>query len=217
MIKNLRYILITICLIATVVSGCKKDEEKVFLATPGLDDPSFQYSIVQMETNKGTIFLWLYYQTPLHRDNFINLVNQEFYDGLTFHRVIDDFMIQGGDPNGDGTGGPGYQLDAEIWDQIVHDYGALAAARLGDSVNPRRKSSGSQFYIVENSAGAHFLDRQYTVFGQVIQGMDVVEAIADVKTDSQDKPEQDVVMTKLSVLEMTAAQLKDSYNFEIPF
>ena len=217
MLNNLRYISIIICLLALVFSGCKKDEEKVFLATPGLDDPSFRYPIIQMETTEGTIFLWLYYQTPLHRDNFLKLANDDFYDGLIFHRVIDDFMIQGGDPNGDGTGGPGYKIDAEIWSQITHDYGALAAARLGDSVNPRKRSSGSQFYIVENAAGTHFLDGQYSVFGLVIQGMDIVEAIADVKTDGLDKPQVDVVMTKVEVIELTAAQLKDDYNFQIPF
>ena len=93
MLNNLRYILIIISVLGVLMSGCKKEEEKVFLATPGLDDPSYQYPIVRMETNKGTIFIWLYYQTPLHRDNFISLVTQEFYDGLIFHRVIDAFMI----------------------------------------------------------------------------------------------------------------------------
>ena len=131
MLNNLRYILIIISVLGVLMSGCKKEEEKVFLATPGLDDPSYQYPIVRMETNKGTIFIWLYYQTPLHRDNFISLVTQEFYDGLIFHRVIDDFMIQGGDPKGDGTGGPGYNIDAEIWPQIVHNYGLYCVLLAG--------------------------------------------------------------------------------------
>lgn len=111
---------------------------------------------VKIQTTLGDIIVRLYDETPLHRDNFVKLAKEGFYDGTLFHRVIRDFMIQGGDPDSKGapagkqlgTGGPGYTIDAEIKEGIYHKRGALAAARQGDEVNPERKSSGSQFYIV---------------------------------------------------------------------
>lgn len=112
---------------------------------------------VLIKTTYGDMVVKLYNETPLHRDNFIKLVNEGFYNDLLFHRVIKNFMIQGGDPNSKGApaskhlgdGGPGYQIDAEIKDGLYHKKGALSAARLGDSANPERKSSGSQFYVVQ--------------------------------------------------------------------
>ncbi len=175
-----------------------------------------QYETVRISTASGNILIWMYDQTPLHKENFLSLVRQGFYDGLLFHRVINGFMIQGGDPNGDGTGGPGYTIPAEIDCSLPHVYGAVAAARLGDSVNPLKDSSGSQFYIVENQDGTSFLDMNYTVFGQVIDGMNVVEAIADVPVDGSDKPLQNVVMTKVEVVSHTAQQLLDQYGFTVP-
>ena len=115
-------------------------------------------------------------EAPLSTTNFINLANGGFYKGLTFHRVEPGFVIQGGDPSGNGTGGPGYTVAGETTNGLKHTTGALAWARLGDNMNPKRASSGSQFYIT--LAPTPFLDAQYTVFGYVTEGMDVAAKIA---------------------------------------
>lgn len=243
---------------------------------------------VKIQTTLGDIVVRLYDETPLHRDNFVKLVKEGYYDGTLFHRVIADFMIQGGDPDSKGapagkmlgTGGPGYTVPAEIKPGLFHKRGALAAARQGDEVNPERRSSGSQFYIVwgqiykegqmsqmarqmemmqvqnafnalardhrdeimqyrreRNQAalmelqeklveqataaaaaqgpalspeamatyctfgGTPHLDGQYTVFGEVEQGLEVVEAIQNVKTGAGDRPSEDVVMNMTLVQE----------------
>ena len=239
---------------------------------------------LKINTTEGEIIVRLYDDTPQHRDNFIKLAKEGYFDGTLFHRVIKDFMIQGGDPDSKGapagkrlgTGGPGYTIPAEfVYPQRFHKRGALSAARQGDEVNPMRESSGSQFYIVwgkiyndnelkqmerqmamqqeqnvfnslvqQNKAeimemrrnrdraalqelqdkliaetkakckemaapaftaeqrevystigGTPFLDNQYTVFGEVEEGLDVVERIQNVKTDSADRPAKDVTMT----------------------
>ena len=242
---------------------------------------------IKIETPKGNIIVRLYDDTPKHRDNMLKLVGEGYYDGTLFHRVIKNFMVQGGDPDSKnapkgkmlGTGGPDYTIEAEIVPEHFHKYGALAAARLGDEVNPNKESSGSQFYIVlggkynqsqlkqmekqmkQNQetqtfndlvtyykkeimemrknrdraglqdmqerlmkeakeickqhpvgftaeqteayttiGGTPFLDREYTVFGEVEEGMDVVEAIQNVDTDRADRPTEDVTMT-ISVVE----------------
>jgi len=116
-----------------------------------------QECLVSMETTLGTMTIRLYDATPKHRDNFIKLAESGFYDGLLFHRVIEGFMVQGGDPDSKnakpgarlGSGGPGYTIPAEITEEFAHVKGALSAARQGDNVNPKKKSSGSQFYIVK--------------------------------------------------------------------
>lgn len=129
-----------------------------------------------ISTSKGDIKVKLDGEkAPLTASNFIFLSNEKFYDSLTFHRVVDGFVVQGGDPLGQGNGGPGYQLDAEHDNGLTHEVGAIAMARLSDEVNPERKSSGSQFYIVTGEAS--FLDGDYTVFGNVIEGMDIVLSI----------------------------------------
>ena len=161
---------------------------------------------VEMETTMGSIQLVLYNDTPLHRDNFVKLVKEGFYDGLLFHRVIEGFMIQGGDPDsrtaapgqllGEGEAGPA--IDAEIEPYIRHKRGALAAAREGDDVNPERKSSSCQFYIAWGKY-AH-LDGKYTVFGEVTQGLDVVESINGVATDANDRPVVDVRIVKARII-----------------
>lgn len=136
-------------------------------------DPSKSYEAV-IETEKGNIRVKLYAkEAPLSVTNFIQLAKGGFYEGLTFHRVEPGFVIQGGDPDGNGTGGPGYTVPAEIGQK--HLKGALAWARTGDQVNPERRSSGSQFYITLDATP--FLDEGYTVFGQTIAGMEVVEQI----------------------------------------
>ena len=132
---------------------------------------------------------------PKTTANFVKLVEQGFYDGLSFHRVIPGFVVQGGDPLGDGTGGPGYTVPAEI--NLLHARGAVAMARQPDQVNPERASSGSQFYIALQDLPT--LDGQYTVFGQVVEGMDVVDEIAKVRTSVQDRPVKDVIINKASV------------------
>lgn len=243
---------------------------------------------VRIQTTSGDIMIRLYDETPLHRDNFIRLAREGFYDGTLFHRVIKDFMIQGGDPDSKGapagkqlgTGGPGYTIEAEIKSGLYHKRGALAAARLGDEVNPERKSSGSQFYIVwgqvfgdsqlrqlshqmeqrlmqetfntltkqhrdeimqlrreRNRAGLQelqeqlvgeaetqvkaagggitaeqkelystvggtpHLDGQYTVFGEVVAGLDIVERIQTVPTARGDRPIEDITIITIAVEE----------------
>lgn len=136
-------------------------------------DISKKYTAV-IKTAKGDVVLELYpKEAPLSVTNFKQLADAKFYNGLTFHRVVPGFVIQGGDPQGTGAGGPGYTVPAEIG--LLHKKGALAWARTGDNVNPERRSSGSQFYI--NLEATPMLDGKYTVFGQTTSGMDVVEKI----------------------------------------
>jgi len=188
-----------------------------------------------IETEYGNMKVALYDSTPKHKENFIKLADEGFYDSLLFHRVIPGFMIQGGDPDSRnaqpgqplGQGGPGYTLDAEIGE--VHIRGALAAARLGDEANPERQSSGSQFYIVAGqkfdeavldqimqqsglqytpeqrqayleNGGYPPLDGAYTVFGRVVEGLEVIDKIAAAPRDQMDRPQQDVRM-KVRIIE----------------
>ena len=184
-------------------------------------------TVVVIETSMGTIKAKLYNDTPLHRDNFIKLVNEGWYTGSPFHRVIKNFMIQGGQ-NADGRMDPGYTVPAEFRDNHFHKKGALCAARQGDQVNPKKASSGSQFYIVQGQVfddktldiyeermgkifsakqrqayktvgGTPHLDGDYTVFGEVIEGLDVVDKIAGVKTGYMDVPVEPVTITKVTI------------------
>lgn len=156
-----------------------------------------------IHTDLGDMKGILYNETPKHRDNFIKLAKSGFFDGTLFHRVIPGFMIQGGDPSSKGAqkgqqlgaGGPGYTVPAEFNPNLKHKKGALAAARLGDGQNPQKASSGSQFYIVEGANGAHQLDNQYTVFGEVTEGLDVISKIAAVPKDQANRPLTDIKMT----------------------
>lgn len=190
---------------ALCVLSCKnnnKNEED--MALDPMDGP-----VVEMKTNMGTMKIKLYNATPKHRDNFVKLVKEGFYDGVKFHRVIPGFMVQGGDPLSKtdttrmnwGTGGPGYTVEAEFVPELHHCKGAVAAARLGDMANPRRASSGSQFYIVQDEMGCRHLDGQYTVYGQVIEGLEVVDKIASVNTDPYDRPVVPVVIEKATLAE----------------
>lgn len=188
-------------------------------------------TLVKISTVYGDILIKLYDNTPLHKANFIKLAQDSFYDGTIFHRVIRSFMIQGGDPDSRnpkpgaqyGMGGPNYTVPAEFNKENIHKKGALAAARMGDQMNPQRASSGSQFYIVQGQVmtreylqqmsrqtgvtyteeqiqtyctigGTPFLDMQYTVFGEVVEGLDVVDKIANAPTQPGDRPVTDVVM-----------------------
>ena len=192
---------------------------------------------VLIETSYGNMVAELYNETPKHRDNFLKLVNEGFYNDLLFHRVINRFMIQGGDPGSRnarqgqmlGNGNLGYTIPAEFVKGLFHKKGALAAARMGDQVNPTKASSSCQFYIVQGNVwqpeqlnmmsmqmnktfsqeqidayttvgGTPHLDDDYTVFGQVIEGLDVIDKIAAVQCGPVDRPVEDVKM-KISVIE----------------
>lgn len=162
-----------------------------------------------METTHGTMKIKLYSKTPLHRENFTNLVAENYYDGIRFHRVIEGFMIQTGDPlsrdtsmiNSWGTGGPDKTVPAEFIAEYGHKKGAIAAARKGDMANPKKASSGSQFYIVHDPNTCIHLDGQYTVFGEVTEGLEVIDAIATVATDRYDRPYEDVIIISIKKVE----------------
>jgi cyclophilin family peptidyl-prolyl cis-trans isomerase len=163
--------------------------------------PKFDYVFV-IRTSFGEIQGVLFDETPIHHENFIKLANTGFFDSTTFHRIIPNFMIQGGDPNSkdsdptnDGQGGPGYTLKAEILSQFKHVRGALAAARMGDQVNPNKESSGSQFFIVQNHKGTPFLDGNYTVFGEVFDNLEIVDKLVEQPRDGMDRPLQNIIMT----------------------
>jgi len=266
--------LLTIIIAVGLLTACQTPKEGVTLL---------------MKTSKGDMKIKLYDETPLHRDNFVKLAEEGFYDSLLFHRVINEFMIQGGDPESKGAaetarlgnGGPDYTIDAEInYPTLFHKKGALAAARTGDNVNPEKKSSGSQFYIVQGKTyndeafksiekrqydmkrqqmfykiigeykdtlqmlqeqgnqaammdmqvkidgmveermakepkstmpeelkdvyrtvgGVPHLDDNYTVFGEVIEGLDVIDSIAAVDKNGQDRPIEDVYIIKIKML-----------------
>lgn len=215
----------------------------VLLAACGQSRPAIPAEVV-LHTTAGDIRIELDNRTPQHRDNFLKLVREGFYDSLLFHRVIPDFMIQSGDPDSRhapagsmlGEGGPGYEIPSEIiYPALAHTRGALAAARTSDEVNPLRNSSGSQFFIVwgrqvtdnalkfmeerikdvtgtaveipdslralyKTLGGSPHLDGQYTVFGRVVEGLEVVGAIDSVATDSFSRPLEDVRILRAEVV-----------------
>ena len=165
--------------------------------------------VFEVITTLGTMKVKLYSGTPKHRENFAKLALSGFYDGLLFHRVIQGFMIQGGDPlskdpaNKDkfGTGGPGYTVAAEFVPEYSHKKGALAAARRGDAANPLKASSGSQFYIVQDADACRGLNGEYTVFGETVEGIDVIDKIAAVPVDQRDRPVNEVKIIKVTLAE----------------
>lgn len=150
---------------------------------------------VTIETNHGTITAELFQErAPETAGNFLKLAQDGFYDGVVFHRVIDDFMIQGGDPDGTGRGGPGYTIDDEFHPELKHDApGILSMANAGPN------TGGSQFFIT--LAATPWLDGKHAVFGKVVEGMDVVEEIGKVETGRGDRPKEDVVMEAVTVQE----------------
>lgn len=202
-------------------------------STKNISNNTFSHRGVKLTTDSGVIILRLYNKTPLHRDNFIKLVKQHYFDSVLFHRVIQYFMIQGGDPVSKnakagillGHGGPKYTIPAEFDTSLFHKKGVLAAAREGDNINPAKASSGSQFYIVQGKkftdhgldsvekfrlkgrklplshreiyktiGGAPHLDMNYTVFGEVLSGLEVVDKIAATPRDSNNRPLHDIRM-----------------------
>ncbi|MEO1022572.1 MAG: peptidylprolyl isomerase [Bacteroidota bacterium] len=277
-------------IIVTIAAACSKTD------TPKAE----KEELVVITTSYGEMVARLYDETPIHKDNFLKLAKEGFYDSTTFHRIISDFMIQGGDPNSkddnpnnDGQGGPGYTLEAEFNRDLIHKRGALAAARTGGPQNPEKRSSGSQFYVVdgrptpspeldqvmgrinqtieeeaigtycrlpENEAllqriigyqqarnidslqavieeikpiamagitpfeyseeqrqvystvgGTPFLDQNYTVFGEVIHGLGVVDSVKVQDKDGRDRPLQDVHMS-ISVVELSKKEILDKYG-----
>lgn len=203
--------------------------------------PKNQY--IRIKTEFGECIVKLYNETPLHRENLLKLVKDGYYNGTLFHRVIKDFMIQGGDPDSKtakpdsllGEGGPKYTIPAEFRDSLFHKKGVLAAAREGDMVNPKKESSGSQFYLVQGKVftdeqlnsleekrlkfkipeyqrqvyktmgGAPHLDRNYTVYGEIVVGLDMVDKIAMLQTDKNNRPKRDVKMD-ISILKKREAK-----------
>lgn len=221
--KNLLMLMI---LLATVSANAQKSKKK-----------NTRSNMIEMQTTAGRLVIELYDQTPQHRDNFIKLAESGYYDSLLFHRVINQFMIQGGDPDSKnapkgkqlGQGGPGYTVPAEFVDSLLHIKGALAAARTGDMVNPTKASSGSQFYIVQGRVfsdselnnfemrsgrkyteaqrelyktvgGTPHLDGAYTVYGRVVEGLEVIDKIASSPTAPGDRPVEDVRILSVKVL-----------------
>lgn len=183
--------------------------------------PSKKDEVVTISTNLGDIRLVLSDLTPQHKANFLKLAKGGLYNGTTFHRVIPGFMVQGGDPNtkdadpsNDGMGPASEKtIPAEIMPQLRHKKGALAAARQGDYVNPQRASSASQFYIVQNPGGTPQLDGSYTVFGQVISGLDVVDKIAQQPRDPRDRPLSDIKMT-VKVEKLKKKKITELYGYQ---
>jgi len=191
-----------------------------------MEEPEFE-----IVTTHGTMKIKLYSKTPRHRDNFKKLVSEKYYDGLRFHRIIEGFMIQGGDPfsrdtaliDSWGMGGPDYTVPAEFVSDYRHKKGAIAAARKGDMANPKKASSGSQFYIVQDEYGCAHLDGEYTVFGEVTEGMEVIDRIAAVATDRYNRPYEDVLIVSVRQIglpepkaeaDTTAAESADSTTME---
>ena len=269
-----RFLFFTIVMAALTFMSCSAQEGATSSQTNNNN-----MTKVKLETSLGDIVVELYNETPQHRDNFVKLVKEGFYDGVLFHRVINNFMIQTGDPESKtagpdtplGGGDPSYTIEAEfVFPKYFHKRGALAAARTGDQYNPERRSSGSQFYIVtgqvfgteqlmgmlqtkkqdifrrlvmenqekirqlqenQDEAGIHalqdelirqteaeaqfdelikayttiggtpHLDGQYTVFGEVVEGMDVVDKIQNTTTDRRDRPTVDIKIIKASIVE----------------
>lgn len=275
-----------------------------FVSCSKESDSSKTDDIAIITTEFGELHVRLYDETPIHKENFLKLAREGFYDSTTFHRVIEGFMIQGGDPNSkdanpmnDGQGGPGYTIDAEFNDRFIHKKGAIAAARLGDQANPEKKSSGSQFYVVhgqpvpsiqldqmqtqrneftrqdmirqyvqspENAelleklqsfysqgnqdsvaaiiervepiategyvpftyseadravyaeqGGAPFLDGNYTVFGEIIRGLDIVDSIAVQETGPADRPAEDIQMTvRVETMDKSAIEAEYGISYE---
>lgn len=217
----------------TATTGSDNQEQK----NPTKKKKPAQMTKVLLKTSMGDIVIALYDETPLHKENFIKLVNDKYYDGVLFHRIIQNFMIQTGDPESKaakpgqmlGNGGPGYTIPAEFVPGLYHKRGAVAAARMGDNVNPKKESSGSQFYIVDGRVfstndlnrviqmtgktysmeqikdytsigGAPHLDGDYTVFGEVVSGMEIVDKIAAQQKDGRDRPLEDIKIISAEIM-----------------
>lgn len=220
----------------------------IFYVTAAFAKPKHQF--VKIKTSKGECIIMLYNQTPKHRDNFLKLSSEGFYNGTLFHRVIKEFMIQGGDPDSKtakpgqllGEGDLKYRIEAEFRDSLFHKKGVLAAAR---DNNPQKESSASQFYIVQGKkwtdekldelqqkrmngriiaesqrkvykelGGTPHLDQKYTVYGEVVKGIEMIDAIAGLKTNHSDRPEEDVSMTVTVLKKREAGKIEKQLNLK---
>ncbi len=203
-----RIVLILAAVMMISSCACRNESQQAAETATEMENSVITEPEFEMVTSLGTMKLKLYNLTPKHRDNFVKLVNEKYYDGLRFHRVIEGFMIQGGDPysrdttkaNLWGQGGPDYTVPAEFVNQYWHKKGAIAAARKGDMANPTKASSGSQFYIVHDENACLHLDGQYSIFGEVTEGLDVIDKIASVPTDYYDRPLEDVMIISVKPL-----------------
>ena len=241
--KKLNFIIILLTITTLVACSSqkknepeqKKQADAVQTETKKEETKTDKMTQIKIETSMGNITIALYNETPQHRDNFIKLVKESYYDGVLFHRIIKGFMIQTGDPDSKtakpgqrlGMGGPDYRIPAEFVPTLYHKRGAVAAAR---DNNPAKASSGSQFYIVDGSVydnvkldmyeqrmgkkfnaeqrhiystigGAPFLDGDYTVFGEVVSGMEVVDKIASQPKDGADRPNTDIKIIRATIVE----------------
>ena len=178
MMRLRSYLAIGILVLAVVQAGCLGEED--------------EGAKVLLETSMGNITIQLYSDMPITTGNFLSLVEKGFYDGVIFHRIIDGFMIQGGDPEGTGMGGPGYTIEDEFTDNNRNDRGTIAMANAGPN------TGGSQFFI--NLVDNNFLDKAHPVFGKVVEGMDVVDAIGKVRTGPMDRPAKEVKIESARVV-----------------
>ena len=200
--KKMLILAVTFLFCLTAVTGCAGPGSKTAEKTEPVKadtplppaDPNNKNSLAVFETSMGTFKVELFEdKAPRTAQNFISLVNKGFYNGLIFHRVIDGFMIQGGDPKGNGTGGPGYVIPDEFHKDLKHTgAGILSMANAGPN------SGGSQFFITLDATP--WLDGKHAIFGKVVEGLDVVKAIGKVKTGAQDRPQTDVVMKKITIV-----------------
>lgn len=187
---------VMVTMIVMLTAGCAGNSpvmpNQTETAPKTTDVAAKKNSVALFETSKGNFRIELAEdKAPLTTKNFITLVNKGYYNGLIFHRVIDDFMIQGGDPKGNGTGGPGYTIPDEFHRDLKHTEGVISMANAGPN------TGGSQFFITLKATP--WLDNKHAVFGKVIEGMDVVKAIGKVKTGAQDKPVENVVIKKITI------------------
>lgn len=200
--KKMLILAVTFLFCLTAVTGCAGPGSKTAEKTEPVKadtplppaDPNKKNSLAVFETSMGTFKVELFEdKAPRTAQNFISLVNKGFYNGLIFHRVIDGFMIQGGDPKGNGTGGPGYVIPDEFHKDLKHTgAGILSMANAGPN------TGGSQFFITLDATP--WLDGKHAIFGKVVEGLDVVKAIGKVKTGAQDRPQTDVVMKKITIV-----------------
>lgn len=250
--KQTLFLAVVACISLMTLTACEPPQSDQQTDVDQQTTPEPMPSYFAIDTSVGRLIVKLYDETPIHRDNFKKLVSEQFYDSTSFHRVIAGFMIQGGDPNSkdddpynDGMGGPGYTLEAEITADLINRRGALVAARQGDQVNPERRSSGSQFYIVQGQplpeemlvqaemqinqaigggfsytdaqreiyttqGGAPWLDMQYSVFGELVEGFAVLDSIATTPTPrSTGEGDPRLADMPLERIEMTITELED--------
>ena len=197
-----RIVLMLAAAVLVASCACRNESDQSAETQTEMENTQISEPVFDIVTSHGTMRVKLYSKTPKHRDNFVKLVKEKYYDGIRFHRVIEGFMIQTGDPFSRdttmidiwGQGGPDYTVPAEFVNEYWHKKGALAAARKGDMANPTKASSGSQFYIVHDENACLHLDGQYSIFGEVIDGLDIIDKIATVPTDRYDRPYEDVII-----------------------